>query len=88
MGSLIADKQLKTVADTSTTRWPRGRRVLAGGKARPDIGPYFYEPTILTGVHDGMAAFADETFGPVVSLYRVADRGRGDRAGQRQCLRV
>jgi succinate-semialdehyde dehydrogenase/glutarate-semialdehyde dehydrogenase len=45
--------------------------VLAGGEPRPDIGPHFYEPTILSGVRDDMAVFADETFGPVVSLYRI-----------------
>ena len=27
----------------------KGATVLAGGQARPDIGPYFYEPTVLTG---------------------------------------
>ena len=27
--------------------------------------------TILTGVHDGMIVYSEETFGPLVSLYRV-----------------
>ena len=47
--------------------------VLAGGRPRPDIGPYFYEPTIPTNVREAMAAYAEETFGPVVSLYPVKD---------------
>jgi len=71
MGSLISDKQLKTVAGHVDDAVAKGATVLAGGKPRPDIGPYFYEPTILSGVRDDMAVFADETFGPVVSLYRV-----------------
>ena len=71
MGSLISDKQLKTVAGHVDDAVDKGATVLAGGKPRPDIGPYFYEPTILSGVRDDMAVFADETFGPVVSLYRV-----------------
>ena len=25
----------------------KGATVLAGGRARPDLGPYFYEPTLL-----------------------------------------
>ena len=56
------------------TGWPEDHRVHRGQgpwRARPDVGPYFYEPTILTGVREGMAAFHDETFGPVVSLYPV-----------------
>lgn len=71
MGSLISDKQLETVRHHVDDAVNKGAEVLAGGRARPDIGPYFYEPTILSGVREGMAAFADETFGPVVSLYRV-----------------
>jgi succinate-semialdehyde dehydrogenase/glutarate-semialdehyde dehydrogenase len=71
MGSLISDKQLKTITDHVDDAVSKGATVLAGGKPRPDIGPHFYEPTILSGVREGMIPFADETFGPVVSLYRV-----------------
>jgi succinate-semialdehyde dehydrogenase/glutarate-semialdehyde dehydrogenase len=71
MGSLISDKQLNTVTDHVDDAVSKGATVLAGGKPRPEIGPHFYEPTILSGVREGMTAFADETFGPVVSLYRV-----------------
>jgi succinate-semialdehyde dehydrogenase/glutarate-semialdehyde dehydrogenase len=71
MGSLINDKQLQTVTHHVDDAVSKGATVLAGGRARPDIGPHFYEPTILTGVREGMAAYADETFGPLVSLYPV-----------------
>lgn len=71
MGSLISEKQLDAVRHHVDDAVSKGAEVLAGGRARPDIGPYFYEPTVLSGVCEGMAAFADETFGPVVSLYRV-----------------
>ena len=47
--------------------------MLAGGRARPDLGPYYYEPTVLEGVTPDMACFGDETFGPVVSVYRFSD---------------
>ena len=43
--------------------------MLAGGRRRPDLGPLFYEPTILTGVTDQMQVYAEETFGPVVAVY-------------------
>jgi acyl-CoA reductase-like NAD-dependent aldehyde dehydrogenase len=45
---------------------------VAGGHRRPDLGPLFYEPTILTNVQPGMRAYAEETFGPVVSVYSFA----------------
>jgi succinate-semialdehyde dehydrogenase / glutarate-semialdehyde dehydrogenase len=47
----------------------RGATVLCGGRPRPDIGPLFFEPTILTGVTPEMKVHAVETFGPVVSLH-------------------
>ncbi|MCG5433973.1 succinic semialdehyde dehydrogenase [Mycobacterium sp. MYCO198283] len=71
MGTLINQTQLDTVIDHVDDAVAHGATVLAGGKPRPDIGPFFYEPTILTGVKEGMRAYADETFGPVVSLYPV-----------------
>ena len=51
----------------------KGAKVIAGGKARPDIGPLFYEPTVLTDVTPEMECAANETFGPLVSIYPVAD---------------
>lgn len=71
MGTLINEKQLQTVQDHVDDAVRKGATVLTGGRARPDIGPYFYEPTILTDVREDMTAFAEETFGPVVSLYPV-----------------
>jgi succinate-semialdehyde dehydrogenase / glutarate-semialdehyde dehydrogenase len=71
MGSLINATQLETVTQHVDDAVGKGATVLAGGRGRPDIGPYFYEPTILSGVREGMDAYEDETFGPVVSLYPV-----------------
>jgi succinate-semialdehyde dehydrogenase/glutarate-semialdehyde dehydrogenase len=73
MGSLISRDQLDTVSAHVDDAVARGARVLTGGRARPDIGPYFYEPTVLEGVTPRMRCFAEETFGPVVSLYRFHD---------------
>ncbi|WP_392963844.1 succinic semialdehyde dehydrogenase [Streptomyces sp. LN245] len=70
MGSLVGERQLETVTRHVEEAVAKGARVVAGGVARPDIGPYFYEPTILDGVEAPMAVCAEETFGPVVSIYR------------------
>jgi succinate-semialdehyde dehydrogenase/glutarate-semialdehyde dehydrogenase len=71
MGSLTSAKQLETVTRHVDDALAKGAMVIAGGRHRPDLGPYFYEPTILTGVKPGMILYAEETFGPVVSLYRT-----------------
>ncbi|MEW2544276.1 NADP-dependent succinic semialdehyde dehydrogenase [Streptomyces sp. NPDC047002] len=51
-----------------------GAAVLCGGR-RPsgrDAG-WFYEPTVLAGITGSMRIHREETFGPVATLYRVAD---------------
>jgi succinate-semialdehyde dehydrogenase / glutarate-semialdehyde dehydrogenase len=73
MGSLVSQGQLDTVVEHVEDAKEKGATVLSGGRARPDVGPYFFEPTLLGDVRDGMTLFADETFGPVVSLYKVAN---------------
>ncbi len=69
MGSLISEEQLKTVTEHVDDAVSKGAKVVIGGKARPDLGPYFYEPTILTDVNETMTIYREETFGPVVSVY-------------------
>ena len=72
MGSLISATQLETVRGHVDDAVAKGARVLAGGRHRPDLGPYFYEPTLLEAVRAGMSLFRDETFGPVVSISRFS----------------
>ncbi len=71
MGSLISAEQLRTVQSHVEDAVAKGARLITGGRPRPDIGPYFFEPTILEDVDETMTVFGEETFGPVVSIYRV-----------------
>jgi succinate-semialdehyde dehydrogenase/glutarate-semialdehyde dehydrogenase len=73
MGSLVSQRQLDTVTAHVDDAVSRGATVVTGGDPRPDIGPLFYAPTILTGVTPAMTCFSQETFGPVVSVYRFHD---------------
>lgn len=73
MGCLINATQLQRVSDQVEDARSKGAQVRTGGRPRPDLGPLFYEPTVLTGVTDEMDCYADETFGPLVSVYPVAD---------------
>jgi succinate-semialdehyde dehydrogenase/glutarate-semialdehyde dehydrogenase len=50
----------------------RGARLLLGGEIPPGRGA-FYPPTLLAGVDKGMAAFDEETFGPVAAAVRAKD---------------
>lgn len=71
MGSLVGQRQLETVTAHVDDAVAKGARVLAGGKARPDIGPFVHEPTVLADVTSAMECRDGETFGPVVALYVV-----------------
>ncbi len=72
MGSLTSAEQLARVVEHVEDAVGHGAQVLAGGEQRPEIGPYFYSPTILADVPPEARAFREETFGPVVAVYPVA----------------
>jgi succinate-semialdehyde dehydrogenase/glutarate-semialdehyde dehydrogenase len=70
MGSLISRGQLEKVTQQVEDALQKGAALLTGGKARPDLGPLFFEPTLLANVTPEMELYAEETFGPVASIYR------------------
>jgi succinate-semialdehyde dehydrogenase/glutarate-semialdehyde dehydrogenase len=73
MGSLASEAQLEKVVEHVEDARGKGATVRCGGRARPDVGPYVYEPTVLTDVEPGMTAFEEETFGPVVAVAPFED---------------
>jgi len=73
MGSLVSAAQLEGVVKHIEDAVANGATIVAGGRARPDLGPFFHEPTILEGVTEAAEACANETFGPLVSLYPYTD---------------
>lgn len=51
-----------------------GAAVLCGGARPPGRSAgWFYEPTVLAGIGPGMRIHQEEAFGPVATLYPVAD---------------
>ena len=76
VGSLASERQMQAVEEHVADALEHGAKLLAGGRRRPEVGPLFYEPTILAEVRPGMKAYAEETFGPVVSLYRFASEAK------------
>ncbi|MFB7484213.1 NADP-dependent succinic semialdehyde dehydrogenase [Streptomyces anulatus] len=56
----------------------RGAEALCGGRRPDKLGGglengWFYEPTVLASITTAMRIHREETFGPVATLYRVAD---------------
>jgi acyl-CoA reductase-like NAD-dependent aldehyde dehydrogenase len=71
VGPLIRASHVQRMSDLIADAVQRGARVVCGGHPRPDLGPHFFEPTVLTGVDASMELFRDETFGPVMSIHVV-----------------
>jgi len=71
VGSLTTAAQLERVSAHVDDAVAKGAMLLTGGRARPDLGPFFYEPTVLADVTDDMLCAQGETFGPVVAIHVV-----------------
>jgi len=56
----------------------KGATVLAGGSA-PLLDGWFYLPTVLADLTSDMRLYGEEAFGPVATVYRVADRNEALR---------
>jgi succinate-semialdehyde dehydrogenase/glutarate-semialdehyde dehydrogenase len=70
-GPLINRMQFDRVQSHVDSAVAAGAEVLAGGYARPDLGPLAFAPTVLGEVTENMAVCREETFGPVAAVYPV-----------------
>jgi succinate-semialdehyde dehydrogenase/glutarate-semialdehyde dehydrogenase len=72
VGPLASEQQRVDVERLVADAVARGAKVLCGGAA-PEGPGFYYPPTVLTGITPEMRAHTEEVFGPVATLYRVAD---------------
>ncbi|MFE1799855.1 NAD-dependent succinate-semialdehyde dehydrogenase [Streptomyces sp. NPDC059517] len=72
IGPLSSEQAASDLADQIRETVDQGAELVTGGH-RIDRPGAFVEPTIITGVKPGMRAYAEELFGPVAVVYRVAD---------------
>ncbi|MEI5583322.1 MULTISPECIES: succinic semialdehyde dehydrogenase [unclassified Agromyces] len=72
-GSLATETQLRRVQAHLDDAVAKGARVLVGGRSRPDVGPWAFEPTILADVRPDMRVATEETFGAIASVAVVDD---------------
>eukprot|EP00931_Biecheleriopsis_adriatica_P032462 TRINITY_DN18941_c0_g1_i1.p1 TRINITY_DN18941_c0_g1~~TRINITY_DN18941_c0_g1_i1.p1 ORF type:complete len:641 (-),score=136.65 TRINITY_DN18941_c0_g1_i1:141-2015(-) len=57
----------------------KGARVLCGGHRNKELQGQFFEPTVLADVKESMLIAQEETFGPILSIFRVAGRDAATR---------
>jgi acyl-CoA reductase-like NAD-dependent aldehyde dehydrogenase len=73
VGPLIRPQHVQRMQGLLQDATSRGAKILCGGIPRPDLGPNFFEPTVITGVDSSMQLFQDETFGPILAIQVVKD---------------
>lgn len=72
IGPMIRSAQIERVERQLKDAVARGARILTGGRRRPDVGPQFFEPAVVTGAGPSMLLMQEETFGPVLAIAQVA----------------
>jgi len=70
IGPLASAQQLEDVEELVADAVAKGARVLCGGAAAGGPG-YYYPPTVLAGITEGMRVHLEEVFGPVATIYPV-----------------
>ncbi len=73
VGPMIRPKELERVEAQLRDATSKGARVVCGGKRRSELGPGFFEPTVITQVNHTMEIMQEETFGPVIAVEKVKD---------------
>jgi acyl-CoA reductase-like NAD-dependent aldehyde dehydrogenase len=73
VGPLIRPQHVQRMRDLLDDATLRGAKIQCGGRARPDLGPNFFEPTVITNVDSRMRLFEEETFGPILAIQTVRD---------------
>jgi len=71
VGPLIRPQHVQRMKDLLDDATARGAKILWGGNARPDLGPCFFEPTVVANVDSSMRLFQEETFGPILAVQTV-----------------
>ena len=71
IGPMIRPSQMEKVEEQLRDGVAKGARILAGGRSRADLGPSFFEPTVVANVNHSMKLMREETFGPVLAIAAV-----------------
>ena len=77
-GPLINMAAVQKVEHLLEEATAKGARIVQGGK-RHALGGTFFQPTVLTGVSEGMEIARQEIFGPVATLFRFKDEAEAIR---------
>ncbi|TRZ55831.1 MAG: aldehyde dehydrogenase family protein [Rhodocyclaceae bacterium] len=72
LGPVQNKKQLEIVKELAADARAHGARFLSGGQARAGKG-YFFEPTVVADISDGVRLVDEEPFGPILPVIKYTD---------------
>jgi acyl-CoA reductase-like NAD-dependent aldehyde dehydrogenase len=73
LGPLQNEKQFDIVSSLVEDARSRGARIVTGGGAAPELGPLFYQTTVVADIDDGALLVDEEQFGPAIPVIRYTD---------------
>jgi len=73
VGPLIRPQHVQRMSELIHDAVSRGAKAMCGGNPRSELGPNFFEPTVIVGVDSTMRLFQEETFGPILAIQVVKD---------------
>lgn len=73
LGPQIYPRAIPALEDKIADAIGKGAKLVVGGKARPDLGDCFFEPTLVSDVTNDMKLFSEEIFGPIVAVGKFHD---------------
>ncbi len=79
VGAMTMPRQLDIIQRQVDDAVAKGARVLTGGRREPSLRGQFFQPTVLVDVTHAMAIAREETFGPVMTIFRVRDEDEAVR---------
>ncbi|PLZ00766.1 succinate-semialdehyde dehydrogenase (NADP(+)) [Burkholderia sp. WAC0059] len=80
IGPMINARAVGKIARHVDDAREHGARVLTGGRRLDALGPHYYAPTVLVDATDAMVVCREETFGPVVPIFRFEHEDEAIRA--------
>jgi succinate-semialdehyde dehydrogenase/glutarate-semialdehyde dehydrogenase len=73
IGPMIRPQSVERIEEMLRQAEASGARILTGGVRRPDLGPCYIEPAVVTDVDESMSLMTEPIFGPVLAIQSVAD---------------
>jgi acyl-CoA reductase-like NAD-dependent aldehyde dehydrogenase len=73
VGPLIRPQHVQRMTALIDDATRRSAKVLCGGNPRPDLGPNFFEPTVIIDVDSASRLFQEETFGPILAIQKITN---------------